>query len=144
MNDPVELTKFAQRYAKAWCSQKPENVAAFFTENGSLSVNDGPPAVGRAAIADEAQGFMTTFPDMVVTFDKLEPGSTDGGRSSGDAVFHWTLTGTNTGPGVTGKRVRISGYELWQLGNDGLIGQSQGHFDAMEYERQLKEGAAKF
>ena len=53
MNDLAELTDFAKRYAEAWCSQNPESVAAFFAENGSLSVNDGPPAVGRAAIAEE-------------------------------------------------------------------------------------------
>jgi predicted ester cyclase len=133
MNDRAELDKFAQRYAKAWCSQNPESVAAFFAERGSISINNGPPAVGRTAIAMEAQAFMTTFPDMIVTFDKLEP--------RGDrAAFHWTLTGTNTGPGGTGKRVRISGYELWKIDNDGLIGDSLGHFDAAEYERQLKHG----
>jgi steroid delta-isomerase-like uncharacterized protein len=133
MNDPAELTKFAKRYAEAWCSQDPEKVAAFFAENGSISINNGPPAIGRAAIAKEAQAFMTTFPDMVVTFDKLEaqPNAT---------AFHWTLTGTNTGPGGTGKRVRISGCELWKIDNDGLIGESKGHFDAAEYERQLKHG----
>jgi uncharacterized protein (TIGR02246 family) len=126
-----ELTTFAKRYADAWCSQNPEKVAAFFAERGSISINNGPPAVGRAAIAKEAQAFMTTFPDMVVTFDKLE--------ARGDrTAFHWTLTGTNTGPGGTGKRVRISGYELWQIGDDGLIAQSEGHFDRAEYERQLR------
>ena len=140
MNDLAKLTMFAKRYAEAWCSQTPKNVAAFFAENSSLTVNDGPPAVGRAAIADEAQGLMTTFPDMVVIMDKLEPASRDGGRSSCDAVFHWTLTGTNTGPGGTGKRVRISGYELWKIDNDGLIAESKGHFDSAEYERQLKHG----
>ena len=144
MNDLGELTKFATRYAEAWCSQNPESVAAFFAENGSLTVNDGPPAVGRAAIAEIARGFMRDFPDMIVTMDKLEPESPDGGRSSyasparTDAVFHWTLTGTNTGPGGTGKRVRISGYELWKINNDGLIAESKGHFDSAEYERQLK------
>ena len=54
--------------------------------------------------------------------------------------FHWTLTGTNTGPGGTGKRLRISGYELWKIDNDGLIAESKGHFDSAEYERQLKHG----
>ena len=126
-----ELRKFAEQYAKAWCSQNPENIARFFAENGSLSINDGPPAIGRAAIAREAQAFMTTFPDMVVTFDKLE--------SRGDlTAFHWTLSGTNTGPGATGNKVRISGYELWRIGNNGLIAESQGLFDAAEYERQLR------
>ena len=61
-----------------------------------------------------------------MTFDKLEP---RGDRTE----FHWTLTGTNTGPGGTGNRVRISGYELWKFGPDGLIAESKGHFDAAEY-----------
>jgi predicted ester cyclase len=129
----AELEKFAQRYAKAWCSQNPESVAAFFAERGSITINDGPLAVGRAAIAEIARGFMTTFPDMIVTFDKLEP------RANGTA-FHWTLTGTNTGPGGTGKRVRISGHELWKIEIDGLIAESKGQFDSAEYERQLKHG----
>jgi len=133
MNDLVRVTTFAKRYAKAWCSQNPESVAAFFAERGSISINNGSPAVGRAAIAKEAQAFMTTFPDMVVTFDKLEP-------QPDATAFHWTLTGTNTGPGGTGKKVRISGYELWKIDNDGLIGESKGHFDSAEYERQLKHG----
>ena len=127
------LTEFAKRYAEAWCSHHPEKVASFFAENGSLRVNDGPTAVGRAAIAEIAREFMTTFPDMVVTSDKLEP---RGNRTA----FHWTLTGTNSGPGGTGKRVRISGYELWQIGNGGLIAESKGHFDSAEYERQLRYG----
>jgi predicted ester cyclase len=130
MSDP-ELEKFAERYAKAWCSQDPRKVAAFFAERGSISINNGPPAVGRAAIAKEAEAFMTTFPDMVVTFDKLAP--------RGDVTaFHWTLVGTNTGPGGTGNKVRISGYELWKIDNDGLIAESKGYFDAADYERQLK------
>ena len=126
-----ELNDFASRYAKAWCSQNPASVAAFFAERGSISINNGPPAVGRMAIAREAQAFMTTFPDMIVTMDKVvcdEEGT----------KFHWTLIGTNTGPGGTGKRVRISGYELWKIDKDGLIGESKGNFDAAEYERQLK------
>ncbi len=129
----TELKAFAQRYAKAWCGQNPESVAAFFAENGSLSVNDGPPAVGRAAIAEVAQGFMSTFPDLIVTMDDVS-------RNPDGTKFHWTLIGTNTGPGGTGKRVRISGYELWQFDNAGLIENSKGHFDSAEYERQLKDG----
>jgi len=56
------------------------------------------------------------------------------------AEYHWTLIGTNTGPGGTGHRVRISGVERWQIGADGLIASSQGHFDAAEYRRQLEHG----
>jgi len=133
MNDLTVLKKFAKRYAEAWCSQDPDKVAAFFAERGSISINDGPPAVGRAAIANEAQAFMTRFPDVVVTMDKVV-------RDEQGTKFHWTLTGTNTGPGGTGNKVRISGYELWKVDNDGLIGDSLGHFDTAEYERQLKHG----
>src|SRR5436853_7194909 len=99
-----ELKAFATRYTQAWCSNDPEKVAAFFAERGSISINNGPPAVGRAAIANEAQTFMTTFPDMIVTMDKVAHGEED-------TKFHWTLTGTNTGPGGTGNKVRIGGYE---------------------------------
>jgi uncharacterized protein (TIGR02246 family) len=126
-----QLTEFAKRYAEAWCSQNPETVAAFFAENASLTVNDGVPAVGRSAIAELASGFFRDFPDMIVTFDKLEP---RGDRTA----FHWTLIGTNTGPGGTGSHVRISGYELWRIDCEGLIAESKGHFDAQDYESQIR------
>jgi len=129
----TDLKNFAKRYANAWCSQDPKNVAAFFAERGSISINNGPPAVGRAAIAKEAQVFMTTFPDMVVTMDKVV-------HDEEGTKFHWTLTGTNTAPGGTGNKVRISGYELWKIENEGLIAESKGNFDSAEYERQLKHG----
>ena len=125
-----ELNDFAARYAKVWSSQNPESVAAFFAENGSLKVNNDAPAVGRAGIARIARGFMRDFPDMVVTFDKLE-------RRGDLTAFHWTLIGTNTGPGGTGKRVRISGYELWKIDESGLIAESKGYFDAADYDWQL-------
>jgi hypothetical protein len=129
------LTEFAKRYAEAWCSQNPERVTAFFAKNASLTVNDDTAAIGRAAITESARGFMRDLPDMIVNFDKLEP--------RGDpTAFHWTLIGTNTGPGGTENRVRISGYELWKIENNGLISESKGRFDAADYERQLKHGVA--
>jgi len=133
VNDLAKVTTFAKRYAEAWCSQNPESVAAFFAEKGSLSVNDGPPAVGRVAIAEVARGFMRDLPDMIVTMDDVTHAS-DGSK------FHWTLTGTNTGPGGTGRRLCIRGYELWKIDEDGLIAESKGRFDRAEYERQLKHG----
>ena len=129
------LTEFGQHYAEAWCSKDPERVAAFFAENGSLKVNDDTPGIGGATITEIVRGFMRDFPEMIVTFDKLEP--------RGEATaFHWTLIGTNTGPGGAGNRVRISGYELWKIDNKGLISESKGRFDAVEYGRQLKHGVA--
>ena len=75
MSDLAETTRSAQRYAEAWSSQDPESVAAFFAANGSLSVNDGPPAVGRTAIAEVARGFIRDLPDIVVMMDRMEQSS---------------------------------------------------------------------
>ena len=128
-----KLNAFAIRYTAAWCSQNAASVASFFAAGGSLRINEGKPSVGRTAITAAAQEFMSAFPDMVVKMDRL---GADGGR----ITFHWTLIGTNTGPGGTGKAVRISGYEEWRIGADGLIAESRGHFDEAEYQRQLTTG----
>jgi len=130
--DSAKLNEFATRYTAAWCSQNAASVASFFAEDGSLKINEGSPFVGRAAITLAAQGFMTAFPDMVVKMDSL---SVEGSR----ITYRWTLTGTNTGPGGTGKAVRISGYEEWRI-DAGLIAESRGHFDEAEYQLQLKMG----
>jgi uncharacterized protein (TIGR02246 family) len=130
--DPIQLRDFAKRYTAAWCSQNPQSVAALFAPNGSLSVN-GVPAVGRRAITDVAQGFMAAFPDMQLLMDDV---LLKGGR----VEYHWTLIGTNSGPGGTGHRVRISGFEEWEIGVDGLIAESQGHFDEAADQHQLQHG----
>jgi len=122
-----QLVKFAERYAKAWGSQDPGKVAAFYARNGSISVNGAVPV----PIVEVARGFMRDFPDMIVSFDKLE--STPKGTE-----FHWTFTGINAGPGGTGNKVRISGYELWKIDSKGLIAESEGRFDAADYERQIR------
>ena len=128
----VEAIKsFAVRYTAAWCCQNAASVAAFFAPEGALTINDGSPARGRGAITAAAQGFMTAFPDLVVSMDRVD---VEGQR----AIYHWTLTGTNAGPGGTGKRIRVSGREEWRIGDDGLIAESVGHFDEAEYARQLK------
>ena len=133
MTDPAELRLFAERYAAAWCSQDPARVAAHYAPEGSLTINDGTPAVGRDAITAAALSFMTALPDIEVLLDDLVV-------RDGATEFHWTFTGTNTGPGGTGNAVRVSGFEEWTLSSDGLIADSQGHFDQAEYDRQLEHG----
>jgi uncharacterized protein (TIGR02246 family) len=133
VNTP-DLTDFATRYAAAWSGQDPAKFAAFYDENGSLIVN-GASSVGRAAITATARAYMSAFPDMVVKLDSLR-------RENDRIVFHWTWTGTNSGPGGTGKAVHLSGYERWTMGADGLIANSDGHFDNDEYQRQLKGGSS--
>jgi hypothetical protein len=132
--DRTKLNDFAIRYTAAWCSQNAASVASFFSPEGSLKINDGAPSVGRTAITGAAQSFMTAFPDLIVKMDLLD-------ADGGNIVYHWTLTGTNTGPGGSGRSVRISGHEEWRVGGDGMIAESKGYFDATEYSRQLKAGA---
>jgi uncharacterized protein (TIGR02246 family) len=133
--DPDQLRDFARRYTAAWCSQDPASVAEHFAPEGSLTINGGTPSVGRRAITEAARSFMTAFPDMQVLMDDLVVGD--------EAIeYHWTLVGTNTGPSGTGNRVRISGFEEWTIGADGLVAESQGRYDQAEYNRQLGFGAA--
>ena len=134
--EPAWLRDFAMRYSAAWCSKDPAQVAAFYSPNGSLSVNGTIPAVGRSAITEIAQGFITAFPDMIVTMDNVV---IQGDR----VVHHWTLTGANKGPGGTGRRICISGFEEWRVGDDGLIAESLGHFDEASYQSQLQHGVGE-
>jgi steroid delta-isomerase-like uncharacterized protein len=130
----IDLTDLGTRYAAAWSSQDPTLLATFYADNGTLTVNGGPPSVGRAAVTATARAYMTAFPDMVVKMTRM-------GREDGHPVFHWFWTGTNTGPGGTGKSVRMTGYEVWTLDEHGRIAESKGHYDEAEYQRQLKAGA---
>jgi nuclear transport factor 2 (NTF2) superfamily protein len=131
--DPQQLRRFAEDYTAAWCSMDPSQVAGHYAPNGSLAINGGAPAVGREAITTTAQGFYTALPDMQVFMNDLV--------IHGDRIeYHWTFTGTNTGPGGTGNSVRVVGYEEWTIDDDGLIAASVGQYDAAEYARQLEQG----
>jgi SnoaL-like polyketide cyclase len=133
--DGDALIEFARRYTAAWCSGEPTNVAAHYAPAGSLTINDGEPSVGRSAITEAARSFMTAFPDLQVLMDDLR---VEGAR----VEYHWTLVGTNTGPGGTGAAVRISGFEEWKVGEDGLIAESLGHYDQAGYDRQIERGGS--
>ena len=128
-----DLEVFAKSYSQAWSGKRPEFVAFYFAEDGSLRVNDGEPAVGREQITKVAKGFMTDLPDMVVSFDSLV-------NKSNGVEFHWTLTATHSGPGGTGNSINVSGFELWQIGENNLIKESQGNFPTEEYNRQIEFG----
>jgi steroid delta-isomerase-like uncharacterized protein len=124
----AELRNFAAHYTAAWCSQDAASVAAFYSPDGSLTINGGSPASGRAAITAAAQSFMTEFPDLRVEMDDIL-------IQDGAPRYCWTLTGTHV---PSGRKVRISGFELWQIGPDGLIAASQGYFDSEDYCRQCE------
>jgi predicted ester cyclase len=95
-----------------------------------LRVNAGAPAVGRSAIAEIAGGFMSAFPDLHLTMDGIA-------MAGENAVYRWTFVGRNTGPGGGGNRVKFSGLEVWRMGEDGLIAESEGQFDEIDYEQQI-------
>ncbi len=125
-----ELWDLAMRCSLAWSSQDPEGMASCYEENGSQVINDGIPAVGRKELAAVAASYMEAFPDLHVSLDQLLV-------AGSSAFFVWTLTGTNTGPGGTGKKVRVSGIEVWEMGESGLISLSRGYYDASAYNAQL-------
>ncbi len=122
--------EFARRYADAWSGGKPDAVAALFSEHGSLVINDGEPAVGRAAVARVAADFMTAFPDLEVTCDRMA-------LEDGSWRWYWTMRGTNSGPGGWGRPIDIRGFEALEFDEEGLIRVARGHFDQVDYDRQL-------
>ena len=126
----ADLLELARSYTEAWCSGEPERVAEHYSIDGSLTINGGSPAAGRDAITEAARGFMDGFPDLRVQMDELK----DAGDS---AEYRWTLTGTNTGPGGTGRAVRVSGLEQWTIADDGLIAASIGSYDEADWDRQI-------
>lgn len=129
--DPAAIRKMAEGYTQAWCSRSGEAVASFFAEDASSVINAGPPTVGRAAIAEAMGAFFVDFPDLVLRMDDLR----SGGKQ---AIFLWTLEGTNSGPGGTGNVVSIVGWQNWRLDDDGLIVAADGGYDAEDYERQIR------
>jgi len=129
----LDLQDFAERYTAAWNSDDPSAVAAFYSEHASITINGGEPSVGRDALTATFNGYMVAFPDLLLLMDELD--------LTGDRpIYHWTLVGTNTGPGGTGNKVRISGSETWVIGEDDLVAESIGSYDAEEYGRQLEHG----
>ena len=126
-HDREKLLDFARSYTEAWCSGEPARVAAHFARDGSIAINGGPPT----PILDVAKSFMADFPEMELLMDDVVI------RDDDVVEYHWTLIGEHSG---TGNQVRISGFEEWAIGDDGLVAASLGNFDATEYERQVAHG----
>ena len=130
--DRDQVRDFARTYTDAWCGGDPTRVAEHFVPDVKIAVNGGPPT----EITEVARSFMSTFPDLHLHMNDLVV--------KDDVVeFHWTCVGTDAGPGGSGNPVRFSGFEEWTFAENGLIAESQGHFDQAEYERQLQHGAAE-
>ncbi len=125
-----KMVEFARNYTDAWNSKTPEKMASFYAEDGTLTVNNGAPAVGRKQLAETAKSYMEAFPDMKLTMNSLAV-------NDGTYSYHWTFKGTNTGPNGTGNKVNFSGFEEWTMNKDRLVQKSIGTYDADDYEKQL-------
>ena len=127
MRDRERIEELARSYTTAWCSHDPARVAAHYAEGGAIAINGGEPV----PIQEVAESFIAAFPDIEVFMDDLVV-------KENVVEYRWTFTGTSA---ETGKWVRVPGFEEWKIGADGLVASSQGHFDQVEYDRQLREGA---
>jgi predicted ester cyclase len=126
------MVEFGENYTEAWNSGVPGNVADFYAEDGTLTINQGTPAIGRDQLSEVAHSFMEAFPDMLLTMDSLV-------REGDTYRYHWTFEGTHAGPEGTGNKVKFSGYEQWSMNDQGLVQTSIGTFDADDYQRQLDQ-----
>lgn len=113
-------------YTAAWNSGSADAVASFYAEDGGIVINRGSPWKGRAGVAQMAAGFFADVPDLALVCDGI--------RVAGDHVAYlWTFTGTH---GASGRSLRVSGWEEWDLDDAGKVKASRGWFDADDYARQ--------
>ncbi len=120
------LRSIAASYTEAWNSGQPESVAAFFSPDGTISINGGEPWRGIEGVANMAAGFFADVPDLRLVCDDV--------RASGNhAVYLWTFTGTHA---TTKRELTVSGWEEWDMDQTGLIGRSCGSFNSEDYARQ--------
>ncbi len=127
---PTSIRDFALTYTEAWCSRSGDAVASCFEENAISVINAGEPTTGRTAIAEAMGSFFLDFPDLVLRMDDLRFGGNQ-------AIFLWTLIGTNSGPGGTGNFVKVPGWQNWILSDDPLIVRADCGYDAEDYDRQI-------
>ena len=123
----ARLEALATKYADAWNSKVPENVASFHDSKSQITIIRGDPSVGFEALTAMAAGFHADVPDLVL--------QSDGIRSAGNhVVFMWTFTGHDAG---TGNPLNVSGWEEWELDDNMKVTSSLGWFDAEDYQRQI-------
>ena len=119
--------KLAKAHCAAWTSLLPDAVAERYSASTSFAINGGEPMTTRAEIAEMAAGFMADFPDLVLTCDTVLV-------ADHHMVYAWIFEGHYR---ETGKLVRFSGWEEWDLDEDLNVAKSLGWYDAEDYERQV-------
>ena len=91
-HDEAAIREFARSYTDAWCSHNPAKVADHFVPGGTIAINGGDPT----EVTQVARSFIDAFPDIQVCMDDVV-------LNDETVEYHWTFTGTNTGPGGTGQ-----------------------------------------
>ncbi|MDP8984804.1 MAG: nuclear transport factor 2 family protein [Pseudomonadota bacterium] len=101
------IERLAAAYTAAWNTGSPQNVAAYFAENGEIVINRGGPWRGRAGIAEMAAGFFTDVSGMKLTCDGI--------RGAGShVVYMWTFTGHAAKTGKCPHRARTGRVGCWR------------------------------
>ena len=119
--------KMAEAHCTAWTTMAPEVVAERYSTSTSFAMNHGEPMTTRAEITSMASGFMADFPDLVLTCDHVFV-------ADHHMVYTWTFEGRHRG---TGKLVRFSGWEEWDLNDELEVVKSLGWYDVDDYNRQV-------
>ena len=128
--DEDAVRRVAAAYTEAWNSGSADSVSSFYADDGVIVINRGTPWEGRSGVAQMAAGFFADVPDLALTCD--------GVRIAGDHVAYlWTFTGTHAS---SGRPLRVSGWEEWDLDADHKVKASRGWFDAEDYARQAAGG----
>jgi uncharacterized protein (TIGR02246 family) len=124
--DDAIVRTIADAYTAAWNSGSAEAVSEFYTEDGRIVINRGSPWEGRHGVTQMAAGFFTDVPGLALVCD--------GVRVAGNhVVYLWTFTGTHAS---SGRALRVSGWEEWDLDAEHKVKASLGWFDADDYARQ--------
>ena len=98
--DTETARSLAEAHCAAWTARSADAVATRYAESTRFAMNGGEPMTTRAEIADMASGFMTDFPDLVLTCDTVLV-------ADHHMIYAWTFEGRHAG---TGNIVRFSGW----------------------------------
>jgi uncharacterized protein (TIGR02246 family) len=124
--DYATVRRIADAYTAAWNSGSADAVAGFYAADGQIVINRGEPWIGHSGVAAMAAGFFADVPDLKLSCDGVR-------LAGGHAVYLWTFIGTHA---KSGKPLRVTGWEEWDIDAGGKVALSRGWFDAEDYARQ--------
>jgi len=128
----LQLSPAAATFIEVWNSKDYDKLDKALTEDFRRRAPDQN-ADGRTAMKEFMRQVHTTYPDFRIVVNE--------DSHQGDRAFlHWTVTGTNTGPGAfppTGKRITTSGITMLRFAADGRITEEVAQYDTASVASQL-------